>query len=113
MTYVLLMLNRTECRKLTIIREEIYGVYTWWSGTEDMIIEKRQNIWGNWSASKLGKSAPGQEKIHCKGLRKASAQWIYGLAKMTVWPEKSEGMKIENEVRDNLGPKYLRNYRSF
>ena len=61
----------------------------------------------------MGKSAPGQEKTHCKGLREASAWWIHGLAKMTVWPEKSEGMKIENEVRDNWEPKCLRNYRLF
>ena len=38
------MLNRTEYRKLVVIREEIYGVYTLWSGNGDLIIEKRQNI---------------------------------------------------------------------
>ena len=54
-----------------------------------------------------------KEKSIAKAYGRHSAWWIHGLAKMTVWPEKSEGMEIENEVRDNWGPRCLRNYRPF
>lgn len=95
MTYVLLMLNRTECRKLTIIREEIYGVYTQWSGTEDMIIEKKAKLY-----EEIGLPL-SWARVH-QAKRKSIARPKKGIcpvdswpSKDTVWPEKTEGMKTE------------------